>query len=268
MEGTPDPPQPHTLRSNLCGGFFEDEELKKLGLPSNSDSDAENSPIIKPSLNRRSRRRLAKEIGQVHYTLSKERLPSGQVLVELKKIMARPPGCSFLGSKAAQVPCFINSPTANASNIIIDSGSDITLISQSFLSTINPPPKAKIGQKINLVQVTGKASISGFVEFDLYFPTPEGPVKLEIKAYVVKGMTTPLILGNDFADQYSLSVIRRDGETFLDLGDCGRSLKIVSSTSTPYIDEDGHAFRVRVATSTSDSDSKRSSQESTEVQTT
>ena len=57
-----------------------------------------------------------------------------------------------------------------------------------------------------LVQVTGKASISGYVELDLYFHTKEGPVKIKVKAYVVKGMTTPLILGNDFVDQYSLSV--------------------------------------------------------------
>ena len=56
-------------------------------------------------------------------------------------------------------------------------------------------PKIKKGQKINLVQVTGKASISGYVEPDLYFHTKEGPVKIKVEAYVVKGMTTPLILG-------------------------------------------------------------------------
>jgi len=30
-------------------------------------------------------------------------------------------------------------------------------------------------------------------------------------------MTTPLILGNDFADQYSLSVKQLEGRTFLEL---------------------------------------------------
>ena len=120
--------------------------------------------------------------------------------------MARPPGCSFLGASAAHVPVSTNSPTKNLSDIIIDSRSDITLISEKALGGPLEGPKIKKGQKINLVQVTGKASISGYVELDLYFRTKEGPVKIKVEAYVVKGMTTPLILGNDFADQYSLSV--------------------------------------------------------------
>jgi len=62
------------------------------------------------------------------------------------------------------------------------------------------PPKVKQGQRINLVQVTGNTSISEYVEIDLYFHTPGGPVKINVEAYVVKGMTSPFILGNDFAD--------------------------------------------------------------------
>ena len=120
--------------------------------------------------------------------------------------MARPPGCSFLSASAAHVPVLINLPTENPSDIIINSRSDITLILEKALKGLLEAPKIKKGQKINLVQVTGKASISGYVELELYFCTKEGPVKIKVKAYVVKGMITPLILGNDFADQYSLSV--------------------------------------------------------------
>jgi hypothetical protein len=90
--------------------------------------------------------------------------------------------------------------------MIIDSRSDITLISTKTLDSLSETPKVRKGQKINLVQVTRKASISGYVKLDLYFHTKEGPVKIKVEAYVVKGMTTPLILGNDFADQYSLLV--------------------------------------------------------------
>ena len=156
-------------------------------------------------LNRATRRNLAKNISRVYHTISN---PSDlkEPLVELHKYMARPPGCSLLGATAAHVPVTINSPTENLSDIIIDSGSDITLISMNTLNALVEVPKIKKGQKINLVQVTGKASISGYVELDLYFRTKEGPVKIRVEAYVVKGMTTPLILGNDFVDQYSLSV--------------------------------------------------------------
>jgi hypothetical protein len=135
--------------------------------------------------------------------------------------MARPPGCSFLGATAAHVPVLINLPMENRSDIIIDFGSDITLITAKTLEGLSGGPKMKEGQKINLVQVTGKASISGYVELDLYFNTKDGPVKIKVEAYIVKGMTTPLILGNDFANQYSLSVKGMEGRTFLEFGDSG-----------------------------------------------
>ena len=71
---------------------------------------------------------------------------------------------------------------------------------QKSLSEMQTPIKLQQGQWVNLVQVTGNASISGYVNIDLYFHTLDGPVKINVKAYVVKGMSTPLILGNDFAD--------------------------------------------------------------------
>jgi len=119
-------------------------------------------------LNRATQRNLAKNISRVYHTISN---PSNlkEPLVELHKYMARPPGCSFLGATTAHVPVTVNSPTENLSDIIIDSGSDITLISMNTLNTLVEVPKIKKGQKINLVQVTGKVSISGYVELDLYF---------------------------------------------------------------------------------------------------
>lgn len=161
--------------------------------------------------------------------------------------MARPPGCSFLGSRATQVPVTVNAVHGTATTVIIDSGSDITLISHKLLEELSPAPKWKMGQKINLVQVTGNASISGFVNLDLYFHTPEAPVKINIDAYAVKGMTTPIILGNDFADQYSLSLMRKEGNTYLELGDSGSRIRVENSTSETLVDEEGHAFQVKVS---------------------
>jgi hypothetical protein len=83
------------------------------------------------------------------------------------------------------------------------------------------------------------------MELDLYFRTEEGPVKIKVEAYVVKGMTTPLILGNNFADQYSLSVKRMEGRTFLEFGDSGWSLDIASSVASEITDEEGHTFKIR-----------------------
>lgn len=107
-------------------------------------------------------------------------------------------------------------------------------------------PRVRAGQKINLIQVTGNVSISGFVDIDLYFHMAEGPVKLSVEAYVVKGMSTPFILGNDFADQFSISVMRNEGKSHLLFGDSSRQMQVDNSTSPSMLDEDGHAFKVNV----------------------
>ena len=65
----------------------------------------------------------------------------------------------------------------------------------------------------------GNASISGYVDIDLYFHTLDGPIKINVEAYVVKGMSTPLILGNDFMDQYSISVICQEGSCMIEFRD-------------------------------------------------
>ncbi|KAI5885664.1 uncharacterized protein SCHCODRAFT_02557280, partial [Schizophyllum commune H4-8] len=55
----------------------------------------------KPALNRRTRRRLAREIEAASYRVHTSQ-DSEKPLVELRKHMARPPGSSFLGAKATQ----------------------------------------------------------------------------------------------------------------------------------------------------------------------
>ncbi|KDR68032.1 hypothetical protein GALMADRAFT_129935, partial [Galerina marginata CBS 339.88] len=198
----------------------------------------------KPPLNRRTRRRLAKEIQQLQASPVNYFAQQGR-MIELKRHMSRPPGCSFLGAKATQTTAVVGSALDEPMKIIIDTGSDITLISSSALENLQIKPKIKNGQKINLIQVTGTSSISGFVDLDICFQTEEGPVKITVEAYVVKGMTTPFILGNDFADQYSISVVRRDGNTFLEFGSCGRSIQVENSTGSILSDEQGRTFQIR-----------------------
>lgn len=140
----------------------------------------------------------------------------------------------------------INDPDAKAIPVIIDSGSDITLISQKTLDRMLKAPKICAGQHIKLIQVTGKTIITGYVILDLIFRTPKGPVKINVEAYVVKGMSAEFILGNDFTDQYSISIIRNDGESSLIFGKSGRSVVVHNSLTTPFLDEDGHTFKVRV----------------------
>src|ERR1700743_3115231 len=152
-------------------------------------------------------------------------------LIILRPLQARPPGTSFLGSSASFVPCRFGSVLAPPHKLILDSGSDITLISSSVLNSIDPKPKNKNGQKINLIQVTGNASISGFIQLTIYFETQQGPIGMPIEAYVVKGMHADFLLGNDFADQYRLSILRNEAGSQLQFGDSGRFIPLENSIS-------------------------------------
>ncbi len=200
----------------------------------------------KPALNRKTRRALARSISKTEFTTwDKPGRIDDKSLIELQKLMERPPGCTFLGSKATEAIASVNSLHRDKVKVIIDSGSDITLISQEALRNLSHSPTIQAGQQINLIQVTGSSSISGFIKLDLYFDTEKGPVKINVEAYIVKGMTTPFILGNNFADQYSISIIRQGGESILTFGDTGCELKVSSSTSPTFLDKEGRTFTVR-----------------------
>ena len=88
--------------------------------PSFSSRNLSSTPKI--PLNQNTRRRLAREIAKVHHSISNNSSGS-KPLVELRKHQARPPGCSFLGSQATQVPATINFLDKNLTKVIIDSGS-------------------------------------------------------------------------------------------------------------------------------------------------
>ncbi|KAJ3501012.1 hypothetical protein NLJ89_g9533 [Agrocybe chaxingu] len=152
-------------RANLVNASAEEEEAQRdyeelyFGLESESDSEDSGVPVrtykielekgkeerpkepsartTKPALNRRTRRRLAREIARANYTVQETE-----------------------GSRATQAHAHIGSLDEETHKIIIDSGSDITLISE------------------------GRSSISGFVDLDLYFLTDEGPIKLTVEASI------------------------------------------------------------------------------------
>ena len=199
---------------------------------------------LKPPLNRRTHRKLAREIIKSAFVVKGNR-DKGD-LIELKRHMSCPLGCSFLGSKAMQAMASVGGLNEEAVKVIVDSGSDITLISESALEALKTKPKVKKGQKIDLIQVTGSTTISGYATLDLIFHMDDGLIKIVVEAYVVKGMTMPFILGNDFMDQYSISITWDEGECYLNFGKLGQQLKVNLSTGSSYLTDQGHTFKVRV----------------------
>lgn len=165
-------------------------------------------------------------------------------LIELRKNKARPPRCSFLGAKAVSINIHLMHQNGLIAKSIIDSGSDITLISDLIYKSLSNPPKKQMGRRINLVQVTGSTSIDGFITLPIYFDTPNGPVKIEVEAYIVNGMSTPFILGNDFADQYDLSILRSLGSTKVLLGNSNREVDADAIEDPSLKDQEGNVFIV------------------------
>ena len=74
--------------------------------------------------------------------------------IQLKTVAGRPPGTTFLGVQLSKATVRLNSPNGPVSQIIIDSGSNISLISTKLLERFDPPLKLKEGQDIKINQVT------------------------------------------------------------------------------------------------------------------
>ena len=124
--------QPSDLNLSDTNSF----KVDLVSEPSFSSKNLSSTPKV--PLNRNTRRRLAREIAEVHHSISNNSSGS-KPLVELRKHQVRPPGCSFLGSQAAQVPATVNFLDKNLTKVIIDSGSDITLILQNHSLKCKPP---------------------------------------------------------------------------------------------------------------------------------
>ncbi|QRW17991.1 Retrovirus-related Pol polyprotein from transposon [Rhizoctonia solani] len=167
--------------------------------------------------------------------------------ITLKRLMSRPPGTAFFGSKATIIKGWLQTSNGPKKRITFDSGSEITLINESILKTLDPSPRVRIGQKLKLIQVTGNSSLSQYISLPIIFDTEQGLVKMIVEAYIVPNMNTPFILGTDFASQYQLSLIRNGDGTRIVFGDTGRSIPVEESDSSPRIDQQGNTFMVEVA---------------------
>ncbi|QRW24333.1 hypothetical protein RhiXN_10657 [Rhizoctonia solani] len=150
--------------------------------------------------------------------------------ITLKQLMSRPPGTAFFGSKATIIKGWLQTNNGPKKRITFDSGSEITLINESILKTLDPSPR--------LITVYFPSII---------FDTEQGLVKMIVEAYIVPHMNTPFILGTDFASQYQLSLVRNGDGTRIVFGDTGRSIPVEESDSSPRIDQQGNTFMVEVA---------------------
>jgi hypothetical protein len=120
------------------------------------------------------------------------------------------PGDSALGVSLLSVKGWIGSLGDALVDLRLDSCADITLISEETHAALINPSRIRQGHRMSLAQLTDKGiMIKGYIKLQIIMRTITGElIALEAEAYVVKGMTVPILLGEDFQVNYELGVYR------------------------------------------------------------
>ena len=63
-------------------------------------------------------------------------------VIQLKPVAGRPPGTTFMGAQPSKASVRLNSIDGPITSIVVDSGSNISLVSSKLLENLNPTPKA------------------------------------------------------------------------------------------------------------------------------
>jgi len=107
---------------------------------------------------------------------------------------------SAIGVSVLAVKGWVGSKSNPKIDLQLDSCTDITLISEEYYNTLKDKPKLKSGIKLRLWQLTDKdASIKGYVILPITMLSRNGEIlEAEGEAYVVLGMTVPILSGKIF----------------------------------------------------------------------
>jgi hypothetical protein len=116
----------------------------------------------------------------------------------------------------------------------LDSGADITLMSEEFWMALGLP-KPREGIHMSLYHLTGQAKVLGYVKCSIYMVNTEGEVvRFDLEAYVVRNMKVSLLLGEDFQSAYELGIKRSA------TGHCevqvGQSRHVIAASSAHSVD--------------------------------
>ena len=152
-------------------------------------------------------------------------------------------GMGSLGSKALHMRARIHKLDSSDVKAWLDSGADITLISEEFWKSMTDSPRLREGMRMKLYHLTGGAKVLGYIKTELYATAQdESIVSFELEAYVVRNMNVPILLGEDFQTIYELSITRQA------TGQCevlvGKSGRVIPAASTLNADL---GFEIRVA---------------------
>ncbi|TFY58379.1 hypothetical protein EVJ58_g6460 [Rhodofomes roseus] len=159
---------------------------------------------------------------------SSSQSPPAPRIISLSKAHPHQAGHSTVGITALTIPVRLATPEGPAIAARVDSGADISLISAECLASIpqESRPRIKKGLRMKLFQLTNGFHIEGFVQLPILVEADDGDwLSMEGEFYVVPGMNSPILLGEDFQVNYELSTLRR-----------------LSTGSTIEVNTTGHTF--------------------------
>jgi hypothetical protein len=136
--------------------------------------------------------------------------PKELTSIRLYKKRKTRPGKSALCTSVLSMKGTIVDPAGELIDLRVDTCADVTLISEElYRSFVNPPP-IRLGLPMKLVQLTHEESdIKGYVTVPIFVMTEEGQlIETEAEAYVVPGMSVPILLGEDYQINYEIALTR------------------------------------------------------------
>jgi hypothetical protein len=156
-------------------------------------------------------------------------------VIRCTKARTAPPGKSALGITALSVyGGRLGSLDSPEVQLRLDSGADITLISEDCYKALQPRPKLQKGMKLSLFELTNQAKILGYVNLPIYITLEDGRVlEFTEEAYVIPEMNVPVLLGEDFQVNYEVSVHRTAQGTHLTVQQPGELFRVQAYSSPP-----------------------------------
>jgi hypothetical protein len=134
---------------------------------------------------------------------------------ELDPILLKPKwmpksGDSAIGVSILAVKGWIEEVRGEPLDLCMDSCADITLVSEEYYNSLPRRPPIREGHWMSLAQLTDKDTIiKGYTKLKVFMLTTDDKlIAAKAEAYIVKGMSVPILLGEDFQLNYELGVTR------------------------------------------------------------
>ncbi|KAJ6478853.1 hypothetical protein C8R47DRAFT_1219399 [Mycena vitilis] len=192
------------------GRMFPEEGLDGGGDLESDDGEEEHEQQEREAYHARAERREAENDGIRPDETVIPSAPKELTPVRLHKRRSAAAGRSAIGTSVLSVKGWVGSLDTEPIDIRVDSCADVTLVSLAHYNSLPHKPAIQAGIPMKLIQLTQEeAGIDGYVRLPIYMISEEGElIESEAEAYVVPGMSVPILLGEDYSLTYEISLTR------------------------------------------------------------